>query len=87
MNLPSRRIGDRYRCFFVVREDKGWGGPYGMTHRPVVWECEDCQHRIRGDAGWQMSRMADHHECGHAPCARAARRCCAGRTAARDSTP
>jgi len=69
-NLPSRRVGDRYRCFLVVREEKGWYGPYGTTYRGVVWECEDCGHRIHGDGDWFMARMADHHDCGHAPCAR-----------------
>lgn len=82
-NMPSRRVGDRYRCFLVIREDRGWGGAYGMTHRPVVWKCEDCGHCLRGAGGWVMARMADHHECGHAPCARC------GQTLARrkDGTP
>ena len=70
MNLPHR-VGQRYMCFVVVREDQGWGGPYGQTRLPTWWECEVCGYRIRGDlAHWEKKRMADHHECGHAPCAR-----------------
>lgn len=69
MNLPYR-VGDRYRCFVVVREDRGWGGPYGQTRRYTAWQCEDCGYRIAGDmTGWLKARAADHHECGHAPCA------------------
>lgn len=70
MNLPTRRVGDRYRCFLVVREDRGWGGPYGQYQRPVVWRCEDCGYELRGEGGYVMGRMADHHGCGHSPCAR-----------------
>lgn len=56
-------------CFVVVREDQGWGGPYGQNRRPTVWQCEECGHQIRGDLSqWEKKRMADHHECGHAPC-------------------
>lgn len=69
MNLPSR-VGDRYMCFIVKREDRGYGGPYGQTHRPIVLVCEVCDHEVRGAWPWQLKRMADHHECGHAPCAR-----------------
>lgn len=70
MNAPYR-VGERWRCFIVVREDKGWGGPYGQYRRATAWECEDCGYRITGDlAGWTRVRMADHHECGHAPCGR-----------------
>ena len=67
MNLPTR-VGDRYMCFIVVREDQGytWNG----TSRPIVLECEECGTRVRGTYGWSLKRMADHHECGHAPCAR-----------------
>jgi hypothetical protein len=82
-NLPSRRVGDRYRCFLVVREDKGYGGPYGQYPRPVIWECEDCGRRIHGEGGWAQARMADHHECGHAPCAR----CGAKLLRRKDGTP
>lgn len=68
MNLPHR-LGERYTCFIVVREDKGYGGPYGQTRRPTAWECEVCGYRIRGDmTGWVAKQAADHHECGHAPC-------------------
>lgn len=78
MNLPARK-GDRYMCFILVREDKGWGGPYGQYRRPGAWECEDCGYRIpdytvtfdgRLDPKprYEMKRMADHHEHGHTPC-------------------
>ena len=78
MNLPHR-IGDRYLCFVVEREDRGWGGPYGQHRRPLVWRCVECDYLIpdhtdtfagpiRRDQ-WAMKRLADHHECGHAPCA------------------
>lgn len=68
MNVPYR-VGERYTCFIVCREDRGYGGPYGQTRRPTVWRCEDCGYEIRGDlSSWQKKRMADHHECGHAPC-------------------
>lgn len=74
----SRKKGDRYRCFIITREDQGWHGPYGQYRRPTVWECEECgmklsdftdtfRGRVRVDH-WAMRRMADHHECGHAPC-------------------
>lgn len=69
-NLPHR-VGERYRCFIVTREDRGWGGPYGQQRRPTVWRCEDCGHTIPGDlSGWAKAQMADHHECGHAQCDR-----------------
>lgn len=69
MNLPTR-VGDRYLCFIVVREDRGYGGPYGQQARPIVLECEDCGTRVRGTYSWQLKQMADHHEHGHAPCTR-----------------
>ena len=79
MNIPSR-IGERYRCFIVIRDEKGWGGPYGQRWIPRIWRCEDCGHEIpdtemRFDGpgrinAYAMARMADHHECGHAPCDR-----------------
>lgn len=72
------KTGDRWRCFVIVREDRGWGGPYGQSRKPAVWRCEVCGYeipdhtdtfrgRVRRDA-WAMQRLADHHECGHAPC-------------------
>ena len=79
MNLPTRK-GDRYLCFIVHREDRGYGGPYGMTRRPMVWRCEVCGYEIVDHSSigfdgrpirrdmWAMKRLADHHECGHAPC-------------------
>ena len=67
MNLPHK-IGDRYRCFKVTKRDRGCGGPYGMQRQPVEWTCDECGHVIRGDSSWEMRRMADHHDCGHAPC-------------------
>ena len=80
MNLPSR-VGERYRCFVLVRDDKGWGGPYGQQRRPALWKCEDCGYTIRGYflrfdgqpiqvPGHEKKQLADHHECGHAPCSR-----------------
>ncbi len=69
MNLP--KAGERYVCFIVIREDRGWGGPYGQYRRYTVWRCEQCGFTIDGDLdGWTKKRMADHHECGHAPCER-----------------
>ncbi len=68
MNLPHK-LGDRYRCFTVTKRDRGWGGPYGQYRRDVEWTCEDCGYKITGSTLWSMARMADHHECGHAPCA------------------
>jgi len=68
VNLPHK-VGDRYRCFIVYREDRGYGGPYGNTRRPTVWRCEECGYSITGDmAGWMRQQAANHHECGHAPC-------------------
>lgn len=70
MNTPTR-VGDRYRCFILVKEDRGYGGPYGQRRMPPEWKCEDCGHRIKGElAGHTKQRIADHHECGHAPCPR-----------------
>lgn len=69
MNIPTRK-GDRYLCFIVHREDRGWGGPYGQTMRPIVLVCEVCGYGVRGTWPHEMKRMADHHECGHAPCDR-----------------
>jgi hypothetical protein len=79
MNPPAR-AGDRYRCFVLVRPDLTYGGPYGATSRWPIWECEDCGHRLtatyqtfqgeRRWSSWDLARMADHHECGHAPCPR-----------------
>ena len=69
MNVPHKS-GDRYRCFIVTREDRGYGGPWGQTRRPVIWTCEDCGYTLHGDmAEWLRRQAADHHECGHAPCA------------------
>jgi hypothetical protein len=68
MNVPYR-VGQRYICFVVVREDKGYGGPYGQHRRWTKWECEVCGFIIPGDLdAWRKKQMADHHECGHAPC-------------------
>lgn len=70
MNLPHR-LGERYLCFIVIREDKGWGGPWGQNRRWTAWKCEDCGYTIHGDMqGWARKTAADHHECGHAPCER-----------------
>lgn len=76
--MPTR-VGERYLCFEVVKPDRGWGGPYGQYRRPLIWRCTECGHEIpdhtdtfdgpkRRDS-WAMKRLADHHECGHAPCA------------------
>ncbi len=70
MNRPYK-IGDKYRCFTVIREDRGWGGPWGMQRRWTAWKCDQCGYTIHGDMdGWVRARVADHHECGHAPCDR-----------------
>lgn len=67
MNFPTR-VGDRYLCFVVVREDRGynWCG----RSKPIALECEVCGHRVIGAWPYQVKLMADHHECGHAPCDR-----------------
>lgn len=67
MNTASR-LGERHRCFIVTKNDRGWGGPYGQYHREIQWTCQECGHVITGDGSWSLARMADHHECGHAPC-------------------
>ena len=77
---PPSRVGDRYRCFVLVRADMTYGGAYGQTCRWPIWECEDCGYRLKatystwqGERRWgsyDLARMADHHECGHAPCER-----------------
>jgi hypothetical protein len=70
MNLPHH-VGERYLCFIVVKPDRGYGGPYGMTPKPAIWRCEQCGHEIRGEmASWARALAAKHHECGHAPCER-----------------
>lgn len=80
MNTPSR-VGERYTCFILVRDDEGWGGPYGMQRRPAVWQCEECGYRIQGHflrfdgkpiqvPANEKKMLADHHEHGHLPCAR-----------------
>ena len=69
MNMPTRK-GDRYLCFIVHREDRGYGGPYGQTRRPIVLVCEVCGYEVRGTWPYELKRMADHHGCGHAPCDR-----------------
>lgn len=79
MNVPTR-IGERYRCFVLVCPDLTYGGPYGQSARWPIWECEDCGHQIHaaydtfdGVRRWSpyaMKRMADQHDCGHAPCDR-----------------
>ena len=77
--MPAR-VGDRYLCFVVERPDRGWGGPYGQTRRPLVWRCVECGYEIpdhtdtftgpRRRDSYAMARLAEHHECGHAPCGR-----------------
>ena len=68
-NLPTRK-GERYLCFIVEREDRGYGGPYGQTRRWPVLVCEVCGYRVEYATGstWAVKKIADHHECGHAPC-------------------
>lgn len=67
-NIPTN-VGDRYLCFVVEKPDRGWGGPYGQYSRPLVWRCTVCGQRIRDTTTWSMRLLAEHHECGHAPCA------------------
>ena len=67
-NIPSR-VGERYLCFVVEKPDRGWGGPWGQSRRPLVWRCVECGTRYYGVESWSLRRLADHHECGHAPCA------------------
>lgn len=68
-NMPTR-VGERYLCFVVIREDLGWGGPYGTRRQPIKLACIECGLIIRDASTWSLKRMADHHECGHAPCSR-----------------
>lgn len=78
-NIPTR-VGERYRCFILVRPDMTYGGSYGQSIRWPIWECEHCGYRLtatyqtfageRRWASWVLKRMADHHACGHAPCPR-----------------
>lgn len=78
-NIPTR-AGDRYLCFILVRPDMTYGGAYGQTCRWPIWECEDCGYRMSatyqtfaGERRWSsydLKRMAEHHECSHAPCSR-----------------
>lgn len=81
-NIPTR-VGDRYLCFEVERPDRGWGGPYGQTRRRLVWRCVECGYRIEGVDSWSMRSLAEHHECGHAPCSR----CGAPLLRRKDGTP
>ena len=77
-NIP-RRVGGRYLCFVIEKPDRGWGGPYGQTRRPLIWRCVECGFEIpdyadtfagpRRRDSLAMARLAEHHECGHAPCA------------------
>lgn len=68
MTTIPTRAGERYLCFIVKREDRGWGGAYGQSYRPIIFECEECGYEMRGTSPCALKRMADHHECGHAPC-------------------
>lgn len=78
MTTIPTRVGERYLCFIIEREDRGWGGPYGQSRRPRIWRCVECGHIIsdhtdtfagpRYRDSWAMARLAGHHECGHAPC-------------------
>ena len=67
-NIPTR-AGGRYLCFVVEKEDRGWGGPYGQNRREQTWRCVECGSRFVGIGTWALARLAEHHECGHAPCA------------------
>lgn len=76
-NVPTQ-AGDRYLCFILVRPDRETCGPYGSRDRWPLWRCEDCGYEltttyatfngVRRYGAWELKRMADHHECGHAPC-------------------
>ena len=50
MNIPTH-VGGRYLCFVIVRPDRGYGGPYGQTRRPLIWRCVECGHEIPGHTG------------------------------------
>lgn len=77
-NIPTR-VGERYLCFVIEKADRGYGGPYGQYRHPKVWRCAECGYEIRDHTetfagvqridNWAMARLAEHHECGHAPCA------------------
>ncbi len=67
-NIPTLP-GERYLCFVVATPDRGWGGPWGQTRRLLVWRCVECGWRLAGSDSWSLRRLAEHHECGHAPCA------------------
>lgn len=60
-SIPTR-VGERYLCFIVKREDRGWGGPYGQHRRPIVLVCEDCGIKVHGSSPWELKLMADHHD-------------------------
>lgn len=46
MSAIPTRAGERYLCFVVEREDRGWGGPYGQYRRPLVWRCIECGYKV-----------------------------------------
>ena len=79
MSAIPTRAGERYLCFVVEREDRGWGGPYGQYRRPLVWRCIECGYKVHEyldtftepmrRSPWVIAQLARHHECSHAPCA------------------
>ena len=36
MSAIPTRAGERYLCFIVEREDRGWGGPYYVEEWPCA---------------------------------------------------
>lgn len=76
-NIPGR-AGERYLCFQLIKPDLTYGGPYGSRSQWPIWECVECGHRLtatyatfageRRWSAWDLARMAEHHECSHAPC-------------------
>lgn len=68
-NAPTR-VGERYLSFVVSSTGRGWSGPYGQSWSGPTWTCVVCGYIIREfPSGLDRRRAAEHHACGHAPCA------------------
>lgn len=63
--------------FRLVREDKGWRGPYGQTRCPAKWACTVCGRLVDGSNEapmnlkhfWLGTWVDVCARNGHAPCA------------------